>query len=314
MDAHIQDILVLVLAVSLDVGMGEMPSAVHPVVAMGGLLSFGFRRTSSHAKTLSFLQGCIVVVLVAGVFGAAAYVTLYYARMASPIVYLVAGAVLLKSSFSVRGLGAAAARVRKALSCNDLDGARREVRSLVSRDTAALGAHGVVGAAVESVAENTSDSFVAPVFYFLLFGIPGAVVYRVFNTADAMVGYHGKFEYLGKGPARIDDALNFLPARITGLLLVIASLVARANPMRAWRIMRRDHGRTESPNAGWPMAAMAGSLDVRLEKTGHYQLGDAGEALMPDHITRSVQLMGLAVGFWVLTGIVTKAAQYAIAA
>jgi adenosylcobinamide-phosphate synthase len=112
-------------------------------------------------------------------------------------------------------------------------------------------------------------------FYFALFGVPGALFYRVVNTYDSMIGYHGRYEYLGKVAARLDDLLNIIPARLTGLLLVAASRLRRAAAGGAWRVMLRDHAVTESPNAGWPMSAMAGALGVRLEKVGHYRLGDA---------------------------------------
>ena len=126
---------------------------------------------------------------------------------------------------------------------------------------------------MESVAESTCDSLVAPLFYFLLLGVPGAIGYRVVNTLDSMIGYHGKYEYLGKFAARLDDVLNFIPARLTALLLVLAAFVMKRNGRKAWQTALREHAKTESPNAGWPMAAMAGALDVRLEKVGHYQLG-----------------------------------------
>jgi adenosylcobinamide-phosphate synthase len=119
---------------------------------------------------------------------------------------------------------------------------------------------------------------VAPLFYFALLGLPGAVAYRAVNTLDAMIGYRGRYEYLGKASARLDDALNFVPARLTALLLVIAGALSGLGAARGWRVLRRDGGATESPNAGRPMAAMAGLLGVVLEKPGHYRLGAPGAA------------------------------------
>ena len=127
----------------------------------------------------------------------------------------------------------------------------------------------LVSATVESVAENTSDSFVAPLFYFLLLGIPGAIAYRVVNTLDAMVGYHGEYEYLGKFASKLDDVLNFIPARLTALLLVVAAFLSKRSASASWRVALSDHSKTESPNAGWPMAAVAGALNVQLETVGH---------------------------------------------
>jgi len=150
-------------------------------------------------------------------------------------------------------------------------------------------------AAIESLAENASDSFIAPLFYYRLFGLPGAFAYRAVNTLDAMIGYHGRYEFLGKVAARVDDALNVVPARVTALLLVIAARFTRDNARRAWQTMRRDHTRTESPNAGYPMSAMAGALDVRLEKVGHYRLNENGRAPQPRDIRRAARLVSVAL-------------------
>ena len=158
------------------------------------------------------------------------------------------------------------------------------------------------------MAEGTCDSLVAPLFYFLLLGVPGAIGYRVVNTMDSMIGYHGKYEYLGKFAARLDDVLNFIPARLATWLLVLSAWVIKRNGRHAWRTALRDHVRTESPNAGWPMAAMAGALDVRLEKAGYYRLGDGKTALAPETIDKAVRLFLTAASCWapvlLLTGVI----------
>ena len=127
---------------------------------------------------------------------------------------------------------------------------------------------------MESVAENASDSAVAPLLFWAVLGVPGAVAYRAVNTLDARVGYRGRHEWLGKASARLDDLLNLVPARVTAALLLVAGLACGADARRGLAVLRRDGARTESPNAGRPMAAMAGLLGVRLEKVGQYQLGD----------------------------------------
>jgi adenosylcobinamide-phosphate synthase len=172
------------------------------------------------------------------------------------------------------------------------------MRSLVSRDTSELEKTSLVAATVESVAENTCDSFVAPLFYFLFLGLPGAIAYRVCNTLDAMIGYHGEYEYLGKFAARVDDVLNFIPARLTALIMVVATCLSRKDMGRAWSIMLRDHNKTESPNAGWTMAVAAGALNMQLEKAGHYRLGDAGASLSPRTISSGVEIMKMSVLLW----------------
>jgi adenosylcobinamide-phosphate synthase len=216
------------------------------------------------------------------------------------VAYVVVGGLLLKTTFSFRELRRAALGVKRYLLEKKLDKARLELRSLVSRQTRALTRPQVVSATVESLAENTSDSLVAPLFYFLLFGVPGAVAYRVVNTLDAMVGYHGKYEYLGKFASRVDDVLNFIPARLTGWLLVLASFFTRGETRASWQTMLSGHARTESPNAGWPMAAMAGGLNVPLEKAGHYRLGGAGARLVPETIDAALKLVLITALSWVV--------------
>jgi adenosylcobinamide-phosphate synthase len=204
-------------------------------------------------------------------------------------------AVALSCCLSMRGLWRAAAGIATSLEAGDLADARAALSfHLVSRPTAELDGGEVAAAAVESVAENLTDSIVAPALMYLVFGLPGAALYRAVNTADAMIGYRdGALEHFGKLAARADDVLNFVPARVAALAIVLAALVTRAAPARAWRIAWRDHRRTASPNAGWTMAAMAGALGVRLVKRGAYTLGD-GPLPAPSDIRRSLAVMAAA--------------------
>jgi adenosylcobinamide-phosphate synthase len=200
--------------------------------------------------------------------------------------------VALKSMLSLRGLAGAALGVRDALARADLRAARSAVaRDLVSRPTATLDAGQVASATVESVAENLTDAFLAPLLFFAVFGLPGAVVYRVINTADAMIGYRdGPLLYFGRLAARLDDAFNLVPARLAALLIVASAPLAGADARRALSTLRREHSRTASPNAGWTMSAMAGALGVTLDKPGAYTLG-AGAAPTPADIARAVRLL-----------------------
>jgi adenosylcobinamide-phosphate synthase len=169
--------------------------------------------------------------------------------------------------------------------------------SLVSRDTSELDESQVASAVIESVAENASDSLIAPLFYYMLGGLPLALVYRFANTADAMLGYHTpEFEWLGKIPARLDDLLNLLPARLTGWLIVLASPLAGGNMLHAKQTMHRDAANTASPNAGFPMSAMAGALGIELEKTAHYRLGYGGRKPTSADIRRSRTILLAATG------------------
>jgi adenosylcobinamide-phosphate synthase len=200
----------------------------------------------------------------------------------------------LKATFALTALGRAAREVGRALACGDLDAARAGLRSLCSRDPFSLDEPELVAGAVESVAENASDSFVAPLVFFVLFGVPGAIAYRAINTLDAVVGYHGPYEYVGKASARLDDLANLVPARLTAALLLLAGALLGKEIGRGLATWRRDARRTESPNAGRPMAAMAGLLRVRLSKPGHYTLGEPIEPLDAGKIAEAWRVVRMA--------------------
>ncbi|MBM4404588.1 MAG: cobalamin biosynthesis protein CobD [Chloroflexi bacterium] len=278
------------LALLLDLLLPEPPNAAHPVAWIGKGTAFCERRAPKHGKLRHLCYGLLMAIglplFVAVAVGAIAYGL----RALSPIAYVLIGALLLRGVFTVRGLGRAGRQVERDLAAGNIACARESLRSLVSRETAQLSPSQAAGAAVESVAENTTDSFIAPWLAFGLLGLPGAFFYRAVNTLDSMIGYRGRYEWLGKASARLDDALNFIPARVSAMLLLAAGLLRRLDARRGWRIMRRDHALTASPNAGWTMGAAAGLLGVALEKQGHYLLGEGLREPSAGDIGRAVAL------------------------
>jgi len=287
-------------ALAIDLILGEPPRVIHPVVWMGKVTSLWERGSIGQRPVAQFIYGTVMTLVTIGLFAIPAYFILLNLKGVSYAAYLIAGAVLLKFTFSLRELRRVAISVRTLLVEEKLDEARFELRSLVSRDTRSLSKPLLVSAAVESVAENACDSFVAPLFYFLLLGVPGAIAYRVINTLDAVIGYHQKYEYLGKFASRLDDVVNFVPARITALLLVLAAFLSRKDSRASWQVMLSDHFKTESPNAGWTMAAVAGALNVQLEKAGQYQLGKASAPPVPQVIDTALGLVGVVALVWVI--------------
>jgi len=293
-------LIILSLALVIDILLGEPPRAMHPVVWMGKVISFLEKLASPQGARAQFVYGGVMVLLTIFIFASPVYFLLFYIKQVNLVAYIIIAALLLKPAFSLRELRHAALEVKTLLIKNELKEARAKIPALVSRETQNLGKPALVSATVESIAENICDSFVAPLFYFLFLGVPGAVAYRAINTWDAMIGYHKKYEYLGRFAAKLDDVLNFIPARISGLLLVVAAYISRRDGKNAWQIMLRDHGKTESPNAGWPMSAMAGALRVQLEKVGYYSLGNANKPLFPQLITSGIKLAGVSALLWVL--------------
>jgi adenosylcobinamide-phosphate synthase len=271
-------LIMLAAALLLDGLLGEYPRLLHPVVWLGTLVSGLLRLAPRRGWWAQFTFGTVLAILVPGL--SVGVVLLVMELTASvPIVQLVIGTFFLKASFALRELGAASYRVLRLLEKGDQGGARLALRSLCSRDPANLAQEELIAATIESMAENTSDSFVAPLFYYLLFGVAGAVGYRAINTLDAMVGYRGQYEALGKASARFDDLVNWIPARLTAGLLLLGGWLCGNNCSEGWRILRRDGANTPSPNGGRPMAVMAGLLGVQLIKRNVYILGEVRQPL-----------------------------------
>jgi adenosylcobinamide-phosphate synthase len=291
---------VLAVALLLDQTLGEYPTPLHTVVWLGNLVNALLRLAPGAGWWRQFLFGAA---LTAGVVAGSAAAVWWLLRLAAavPLLTWLASVYLLKASFALRELGAAAERVRTAVAADDLPAARAALRSLCSRDPSQLDGEALLAAAVQSLAENASDSFVAPLFYYLPFGVPGAVAYRAINTLDAMIGYRGKYEALGKAAARLDDLANFIPARLTAYLLLLAGWLHGRRISEGWRVLRRDAAYTPSPNGGRPMAVLAGLLGVRLEKPGAYALGDALRPLTPAVAREAWQLVALAS--WLAAGL-----------
>jgi adenosylcobinamide-phosphate synthase len=315
------DLLIIALAVIIDLAIGDPPSAFHPVAWLGRLIGALEKiGPGMKSKAGQFIFGTLLTLFTAGLAGAAVWFGFHYLAVGvdaiggqAIFIYPIIGALFLKSTFTVSGLRKTAKQIRALLDNEDLAEVRFELRALVSRDTAKLSRPQLVSAAVESVAEGLCDSVVAPLFYFIIFGLPGAFVYRAVNTADAMIGYRGKYEYLGKFAARLDDVLNFVPARLAAFLLIIAAWLRGAGG-QAGLAAAGEHRKTASPNAGWPMAAMAGALDVTLEKPGHYKLGSGKGKLVPDTIPAALWLFSAASGLWIFICLLWGGMWYALGA
>jgi adenosylcobinamide-phosphate synthase len=285
--------LVPLVAFLLDAAFGEPPNLAHPVAWMGKAIARGRAWAMRGGRVAQFVRGTLVALGLPVACAALARGIVSVAARA-PWLAIVVLALALKPMFAVRALRDAAFHVRDALLRGDVSAARRGLASLCSRDASELDEAALVAATIESVAENTSDSIVAPLFYFACFGLPGATFYRAANTVDSMMGYHGELEWAGKAGARLDDVLNLLPSRLTVVLLIVAGWITGERAWHGAAIAWRDGALTESPNAGRPMAAMAGLLGVRLAKPGHYSLGDCDEVIDPGHITRAWRVASIA--------------------
>jgi adenosylcobinamide-phosphate synthase len=258
--------LAVPLAWAIDARFGEPRDAWHPVAWLGRALAPMGRGLRQRSPAPAFVGGAVVWLVGAGAIAwfAWALQAALIGGSASPWFAVPLLALLLKPTFAWRMLRDEAAAVEAALADEGVDAARVRLARLVSRDVRVLDADLIRETTIETIAENLNDSVVAPLFWYALFGLPGAAVYRFANTLDAMWGYRGAWEWAGKWSARADDVLSWLPARITALLLLPTP--------RLFEQARQ----TPSPNSGWPMGAMALRLGVRLRKPGVYELnGDA---------------------------------------
>ncbi len=284
----------IAVALGVDRLLGEPPTWAHPVVAMGRWLAWSGQPWPGRPPLQALLGGAAAWLLGALVCtGLAVWIDHALWAVLSPeksvLQALLLAAVLgllLKPLLAWRLLHDEVAAVEAALARSLPDG-RAQVARLCSRDTSTLTALEVRETAIETLAENLNDSVLAPLFWWAVAGLPGAVLYRYANTADAMWGYRGRWEWAGKLAARVDDALSWLPARLVGVLLLPAP--------RRWPALRQEAGRTPSPNGGWPMGAMALALDIALGKPGVYRLHAAGRAATPADTAAALRLAGRVV-------------------
>jgi adenosylcobinamide-phosphate synthase len=284
-------LFIFITALAIDICLGDPSNRWHPVAWMGKTISW-METPKFSGHLFQFLHGIFLVLI--GVTGWTVPVVLLInvVQKWGLIASILFQALLLTTTISFTGLIKAAREVKCALENNDLKESRRLVSwHLVSRNTDTLDANQVAAATVESVAENITDGITGPLFYFLLFGVPGAWAFRYINTCDSMIGFHDlRYEYLGKFAARLDDLLNWIPARITALFIILSTWIGKESYANAWKVMWQQHKRTASPNAGWTMSAMAGALNVTLEKVGQYSLVGGNEPVSAATIERSNRL------------------------
>ena len=261
------------------------------------------------------MSGLMVSICVIAVSSVILYIIYFITSFNIVLLFIVFG-VILSSTFSVNMLLSTAVDVKEALD-ESIDKARQLVSYLVSRNTDELTESFIVSAAIESMTENITDSYVAPVFYYFIFGIiilfidfdnqlfyllliP--LIYRISNTLDAMLGYKtDELKYIGYFPAKMDDVLNFIPSRIAGIYMVISAYLLKMDGKNAYKIMMRDARTCPSPNSGYTMATTAGALNIQLIKKDTYILGDNNKDITKEDIAKAVRLSKMTMALFTLT-------------
>ncbi len=309
-------ILVLVLGILLDIVVGDpspnSPLAayykMHPTVLMGSFIAALERRLKNPNPRREKLNGVLLGVATVLAFALPTFFGLWAIWFLlgtinfwfGVIAYAIVGIILVKFTVCIKLETDWAKAAAKAIEKNDLAEARKYAH-FSRRDSSNLNASQIASAVIESMAENIIDFKFSPIIFYAFLGVTGAVAFRAINTLDGMVGFKDK-EHINTGwfSANLDHAVNFIPSRLTGVLTIAAAFLLGKDYKSAWRIAKRDHSKTQSRNHGWPMAAMAGALNVQFEKPGKYILGDPTENLDAGKILEALKIRDVAIVLCVL--------------
>ena len=293
----LESVVIVAFALLLDFLVGDPKTKYHPTAWIGKLIAslVPFTKSDSVRKELigGILLVSVIVVTVCTVLVVLDIgISLLTIDIVSLIVSIAVGSILLKTTIAIRGMQKHALAVVDAVEKGDLGSARNHLSMIVKRDTKNLDKNHILSGVLESVSENTVDGITGPLFYYAIFGLPGAFVYRAINTIDSMVGYKtALFKNVGWFGAKCDTVLNYLPSRLTALVMILGALILGYNWKESLYIMKRDSRKLESPNAGFPMAALAGALGTRLEKMNYYTIGNGSIEFTKSHIISAVTLM-----------------------
>ncbi len=292
-----ESILIVIFAVVLDLLVGDPKNKFHPTSWIGSLIAKLVPIIQNKSPQREKLGGIILVILLTTLV-TTLLVFLDVAIQNIPfdfigiVVSVIVGMILLKTTIAIRGMEKHAMAVMESIERNDLDAARNNLSLIVKRNTKNLDKNHVLSGTLESISENTVDGVTGPLFYFAFFGIPGAFIYRIINTIDSMIGYKTSiFTNVGWFAANCDKILNYLPSRITSLMMVLGAMILRIDWKKSYKIMKRDGKNTESPNAGYPMAALAAALGTRFEKIDHYSVGEGNIEITKSHLRSAIALM-----------------------
>ena len=316
-------ILGLLFSLAIDVIIGELPTKIHPVVIIGSLISF-FKKI--FIKIKNRLSGLLLIICTILVVSIILFI-IYLICKVNVLLLFIVFFILLSSTYSINMLLKTAIDVKADLD-ESLDKARKSVSYLVSRSTDELTESFIVSAVIESLTENITDSYVAPIFYYAIFAVVIMIIpvnnqifflllipmlYRMFNTMDAMLGYKtDELINIGFFPAKIDDVLNYIPSRIAGIYVVLSAYLLKLDGKNSYKIMRRDARKCPSPNSGYTMATTAGALNIQLIKKDTYILGDASKNIEKEDISKAVSLSKLTIILFTLTVLILLTLIYVI--
>lgn len=298
------------LSLIIDLIYGELPTKIHPVVIIGKFIDF-FKKMFIKYKNRwsSFFTAFFTIICSCSLL-----LILMLISSVNDYLFIFIYSIILSSTYSIKMLLTTAKSIENDLK-EDIDKARNAVSYLVSRNTDELTERFIVSATIESMTENITDSYIAPIFYFTIFGCLFIIfdikyfilllfipfIYRISNTMDAMLGYTtDELINIGYFPAKLDDLLNYIPSRIAGIFVVISAYLLNYNGKNAFKIMKRDARKCPSPNSGYTMASTAGALDIQLVKKDTYILGDNTHEINVTDISKAIKLTSMTIGLFTL--------------
>lgn len=295
----LESISVIGFAILIDLIFGDPKNRYHPTAWIGMLIAKFTPIAKNQNVICEKIGGVLIILIVSSIVALLLLsldvgISLISTDYVSMIISVIVGALLLKTTIAIRGMEKHAISVLESLENDNLDMARNYLSMIVKRKTTNLDKNHVISGVLESISENTVDGITGPMFYYAFFGLPGAFVYRIVNTADSMIGYKNDlFKNIGWFTATCDTILNYIPSRLTGLLMIFSAALLQNNWRNSYKVMMRDGKTTESPNAGYPMAALAGALETKFEKINHYKLGDGEIILTKQHVISAIKIMKL---------------------
>ena len=314
-------ILSLLFSLAIDLSLGELPTFIHPVVIFGNITNY---LKNILIKLNNKKSGLFIIIIETCISSVIIYLLCLIFSI-NDYLLIIFYSILLSSTFSIKMLINTAIEVKNDLDIS-LDKARQSVSYLVSRNTNELTEKFIVSATIESLTENISDSYIAVIFYYLIFSfiilktesvnlifIPLLItfLYRISNTLDAMLGYKTKkLKNIGYIPAKVDDILNYIPSRLSGLFIILSALILKYNWKNAYKIMMKDAKNCPSPNSGYLMATTAGALNIQLIKKETYILGDNLKDITKDDITNAVKLSKLTITLFTIISIIVYTILY----
>ena len=293
----LESIVVIGLAILLDLTFGDPKNRYHPTAWIGNLIGIITTRMKNENYILEKFGGifivlipvCISVIVLSSLNFS---IDLISVESLSILISIISGIVLFKMTIAIKGMEKHALAVLDSIQKNNLDQARTNLSMIVKRNTKNLDKNHILSGTLESLSENIVDGITGPMFYFAIFGLPGAFAYRIINTVDSMVGYKTQmFKNLGWFGANCDNILNYIPSRLTGLTIVLGSMLLGHDWKNCYEIFKRDGKKTDSPNAGYPMAAFAGALGTKFEKLEHYSLGTGENEITSKKVKDAITLM-----------------------